>query len=67
MADREGETAEIAGLRTNLTPITDTVTDVCTPQWFANRLVEKTFITHDSAKGILGNNGLTPPTRLASS
>ena len=54
------ESVEIAGLRTNLTLITDIVTDMCTPQWFANRLVEKSFITHDSSKGILGNSGLTP-------
>ena len=58
-ADMEGEAAEIAGLRINLTLITDTVTDVCTPQWFANRLMEKSFITHDSTKGILGTHGLT--------
>ena len=58
-AEGEGEATEIAALRTNLTLIAKTVTDVCTTQWFANRLVEKSFITHDSSKGILGNNGLT--------
>ena len=59
-ADREGEATEIAALRTNLTLIAKTVTDICTPQWFANRLVEKSFITYDSSKGILGTHGLTP-------
>ena len=60
MADGGGETTEIACLRTNLTFITDTVTDICTPQWFASRLVEKSFITRDSSKEILGTHSLTP-------
>ena len=59
-ADGEGEAAEIAGLCANLTLIIATVTDVCTPQWFANRLVEKSFITYDYSKGILSTHGLTP-------
>ena len=55
MADTGGEPVEITALRTNLVFITDTVTAVQgTLQWFANRLVEKAFIAHTEAQGILG-------------
>ena len=66
MADTGGEPVEITALRTNLVFITGTVTAVQgTLQWFANRLVEKSFIAQSEAQGILGTYGV-PPVRQAS-
>ncbi|CAI8035681.1 hypothetical protein GBAR_LOCUS19990 [Geodia barretti] len=66
MADTGGEPVEITSLRTNLVFITGTVTAVQgTLQWFANRLVEKSFIAQSEAQGILGTYGV-PPVRQAS-
>ena len=64
MAD-SGEPVEVTALRTNLVFITNAVTVGGTPQWFADRLVEKAFITHRDAQGILGTLGV-PPARQAS-
>ena len=46
-------------LRTNLTGI---ITTAAKPslQWFANRLVEKAFITWRDAQEILGRDGVAP-------
>ncbi|CAI8053043.1 NACHT, LRR and PYD domains-containing protein 3 [Geodia barretti] len=66
MADTGGEPVEITALRTNLVFITDTVTAVQgTLQWFANCLVERSFIARRDAKGILSTYGV-PPARQAS-
>ena len=66
MADTGGEPVEITALRTNLVFITDTVTAVQgTLQWFANCLVERSFIAQRDAMGILGTYGV-PPARQAS-
>ena len=54
------EPPEITGLRSNLISITDTVTVGDNLQWFANRLVEKAFVTRRVAQGILGLSGATP-------
>ena len=54
------EPPEITALSSNLTSITDTVTVGDNLQWFANRLVEKTFVTRSVAQGILGLSGATP-------
>ena len=51
----EGEPPEITALRSNLTSITDTVTVGGNLQWFANRLVEKAFITQRAVQEILGS------------
>ena len=55
-----GEPVEVTALRTNLVFITGAVTVGGTPQWFAHRLVEKAFITHRDAQGILGTLGVSP-------
>ena len=59
MAD-SAEPVEVTALRTNLVFITDAVTVGGTPQWFADRLVEKAFITHRDAQGILSTLGVSP-------
>ena len=56
----EGEPREITALSSHLTSITDTVTVGDNLQWFANRLVEKAFVTRRVAQGILGLSGTTP-------
>ena len=64
MAETGGEHVEITALKTNLVCITYTVAAVQgTLQWFANCLVEKSFITH--AQGILDTSRV-PPARQAS-
>ena len=66
MAETGGEHVEITVLKTNLVCITYTVAAVQgTLQWFANCLVEKSFITHRDAQGILDTSGV-PPARQAS-
>jgi hypothetical protein len=59
-----GEPLEITALRTNLTSITDTVKVGGNLQWFANRLVEKAFISRRVAQEILDVSGV-PPARKA--
>ena len=56
------EPIEIAALNANLVLITDTVAGNL--QWFANCLVQKTFLPHRSAQGILATPQL-PPDRQA--
>ena len=63
MADTGGEPVEITALRTNIVFITTAVQG--TLQWFANCLVEKSFIAWGEAQGILGTHGV-PPARQAS-
>ena len=60
----EGEPREITALRSNLTSITDTVTVGGNLQWFANRLVEKAFITQRAVQEILGS-ATTPANRAS--
>ena len=62
MMAAEGEPREITALRSNLTSITDTVTVGGNIQWFANRLVEKAFITQRAVQEILGS-ATTPANR----
>ena len=64
MMAAEGEPREITALRSNLTSITDTVTVGGNLQWFANRLVEKAFITQRAVQGILGS-ATTPANRAS--
>ena len=54
-----GEPVEITALRTNLNVITRAVTVGDTLQWFANCLVEKSFISRQAAQGILHQDGTT--------
>ena len=54
------ESEEITALTKNLCRITDTVTVGRSLQWFANQLIEKGFITRQTAQGILGIDGITP-------
>ena len=63
MAD-SGEPVEVTALRINFSFITNTVTVGGTPQWFADRLLEKAFIPHRDAQEILGTLGV-PPARQA--
>ena len=51
------EFAEITSLRTNIDIITESVSG--TLQWFANKLIEKAFITQEPAQGILRKQGVT--------
>ena len=53
-----GEPAEIAAIRTNLVAVSDTISGNL--QWFANKLVEKAFITQAQASNILGIQGIGP-------
>ena len=50
----------IVALTRNLDHITATVAPGSSLQWFANCLVEKAFIPHGVAQGILGMYGVTP-------
>ena len=52
-----GEPVEITALRTNLNVITRALTVGATLQWFADCLVEKSFITRPAAQGILHQDG----------
>ena len=49
-----GESPEITALSTNLSRITDAVTAGGSPQWFADCLVERAFVTREAASGIHG-------------
>ena len=55
---------EITALNSTLGLITAAVTVAGPPQWFANCLVEKAFITRRDAQDILGTPGM-PPSRQA--
>ena len=55
-----GEPPEITGLSTNLSTITEAVTAGGSPQWFADRLVERAFITREAAIGIRDTPGISP-------
>ena len=59
-----GEPVEITALNSTLGLITAAVTVAGPPQWFANCLVEKAFITRRDAQDILGTPGM-PPSRQA--
>ena len=60
MAAGTGEPVEITTLIRNISYITNTVTVGGALQWFANCLVEKAFIPHGVALGILGMSGVAP-------
>ena len=51
---------EITALTTNLSSITEAVTAGGSPQWFADRLIEKAFITRQAARGIRDTSGISP-------
>ena len=55
-----GEPPEITGLSTNLSSITEAVTAGGSPQWFADCLVERAFITREAAIGIRDTPGISP-------
>ena len=55
-----GEPPEITGLSTNLSTITEAVTAGGSPQWFADRLVERAFITRGVASRIRDTSGISP-------
>ena len=55
-----GEPPEITRLTTNLIHITDAVTAGGSPQWFADCLVERAFITREAASGIRDTTGISP-------
>ena len=51
---------EITALTRNISYITETVTVGGVLHWFANQLVEKSFISQIAVKGILGLSGVAP-------
>ena len=51
---------EITALTKSISNITDTVTVGGALHWFANQLVEKSFISQIAVKGILGVYGVPP-------
>ena len=56
---QSGEPTEITAIRTNINGIVAAVT-VGNLQWFADSLVQETFIARTAAQGILGTLGTAP-------
>ena len=58
-----GEPSEIAAIRQNMEMISAHVRR--NPRWFANKLVEKAFVTQDEASNILDTDGIGPVKQAA--